>query len=305
MRMELGLASTNSPKTTTLEDINLMQQILTLILYNNYFEFNNQYYLQTHGTAMVSPMAPSYANLFMGELEQHMLQNAPGGLIPLEWIRFIDDIFAIWPHGTDRLVEFLTYINTSHPTIKFEYEYSHKSVHFLDTRIYINESNLLESDLYIKPTDRTLLLHHDSFHPNSCKTSIIHSQALRYRRLITNNDTLHKHLDNLRIILITRGYSQHTIHTAFQKALQFTQHDLIYKHSNANNTHNINDPPPLTFSIPFNSNTTHIGSILHKHWHLINTDPTLNILWPETPLISYQRNQNLKDQLVHSKFSTN
>ena len=95
MRMELGLASTNSPKTTTLKDINLMQQILTLILYNNYFEFNNQYYLRTHGTAMGSPMAPSYANLFMGELEQHFLQNAPGGLIPLEWIRFIDDIFAI------------------------------------------------------------------------------------------------------------------------------------------------------------------------------------------------------------------
>ena len=54
--------------------------------------------------------------------------------------------------------------NTSHPTIKLEYEYSHKSVHFLETRIYINESKLLESGLYIKPTDRTLLLHHDSFH---------------------------------------------------------------------------------------------------------------------------------------------
>ena len=93
-------------------------------------------------------------------------------------------------------------------------------------------------------------------------------KALRYRRLITNNDTVHKHLDNLRIILITRGYSQHTIHTAFQKALQFTQHDLIHKHSNTNNTtntNNTNDPPPLTFCIPFNSNTTHIGSILRKH----------------------------------------
>ena len=136
----------------------------------------------------------------------------------------------------------------------------------------------------IKSTDRTLLLHHDSFHPNYCKTSIIHSQALRYRRLITNNDTVHKHLDNLRIILITRGYSQHTIHTAFQKSLQFTQHDLIHKHSNTNtnNTDNTNDPPPLSFSIPFNSNTTHIGSILRKHWHLIDIDTTLNILWPET-----------------------
>ena len=51
------------------------------------------------------PMAPSYANLFMGELEQYILQDAPGGLIPLEWIRSIHDIFAIWPHGTDRLMD--------------------------------------------------------------------------------------------------------------------------------------------------------------------------------------------------------
>ena len=51
-----------------------------------------------------------YVNIFMGELEQHVLQNAPGELTPLEWIRFIHDIFAIWPHGTDKLMEFLTYI---------------------------------------------------------------------------------------------------------------------------------------------------------------------------------------------------
>ena len=43
----------------------------------------------------------------MGELEQHILQNALGGLIAFEWIRLIDDIFAIWSHRTDKLMEFL------------------------------------------------------------------------------------------------------------------------------------------------------------------------------------------------------
>ena len=73
---------------------------------------------------MGSPMAPSYANLFMGQLEHNMLMDAPGGLIPLEWIRFIDDIFALWTHGIDKHKEFLHYINNFHPTIKFEFEYS-------------------------------------------------------------------------------------------------------------------------------------------------------------------------------------
>ena len=90
---------------------------------------------------MGSPMAPSYANLFMGQLEYNMLRDAPGGLIPLEWIRFIDDIFAIWTHGIDKLKEFLHHINNFHPNIKFEIEYSFERVHFLDTNIYINNLN--------------------------------------------------------------------------------------------------------------------------------------------------------------------
>jgi hypothetical protein len=40
-------------------------------------------------------------------------------------------------------------MNKLHTTIKFEYEYSTKTVHnFLDTRIYVNEQNKLESDVY-------------------------------------------------------------------------------------------------------------------------------------------------------------
>ena len=87
-------------------DINVIRQTLQLILNNNYFEFNGKYYLQTHGTAMGTPVAPSYANLFMAALEEQLLLNAPNGLIPFEWIRFIDDIFAIWPHGTNSLMTF-------------------------------------------------------------------------------------------------------------------------------------------------------------------------------------------------------
>ena len=139
--------------------------ILTLILNKNSFSFNNEHFLQIHGTAMGSPMAPTYANIFMAMLEQKLLKQAPQGLIPIEWIRFIDDIFAIWTRGLDKLKIFLTYINNLHPTIKFDYTYSAKSVNFLDTAVYINSTGKLESDLYIKPTDRTLLLHPKLFSP--------------------------------------------------------------------------------------------------------------------------------------------
>jgi hypothetical protein len=45
----------------------------------------------------------------------------------------------------------------------------------------------------------------------------------------------------------------------------------------------------------------HIGQILNKHWHLIESDPTLKILWPNVPMVAYKRNKNIKEMLVSSK----
>ena len=272
--------------------------ILSLILNKNSFTFNNEHFLQIHGTAMGSPMAPTYANIFMAILERKLLNEAPQGLIPIEWIRFIDDVFAIWTHGIEKLQKFLSYINNFHPTIKFDYTYSYKSVNFLDTTVYINPNNKLESDLYIKPTDRTLLLHQNSFHPQTCKNSIIYSQALRYRRIITDNTRLQQRLYNLLIALIHRGYKHDNIITSFNKAILCTQNELLNKTGNANKTTN----KPI-FTTQYNSNTKYIAQILRKHWNVIENDPTLRILWPEPPIVAYKKNKSLRDTLVSAKLN--
>ena len=286
--------------TLTSELEQYITNILTHILTKNAFTFNDEHFLQIHGTAMGSPMAPTYANIFMAVLEKELLLKAPNGLIPIEWIRFIDDIFAIWTHGLDKLQHFLTYINEFHPTIKFDYTYSLETVNFLDTTIYINSNNKLESDLYIKPTDRTLLLHNNSFHPQSCKNSIIYSQALRYRRIITDNNKLHGRLNHLLVALIHRGYKYDTIMTAFNKALKYnTQDELL----SIQTTHKTSNRP--IFPITYNNNTKYITHILRKHWSLIENDPKLQILWPEPPVVAYKKNKTLKDSLVSTKLRKN
>ena len=47
-----------------------------MILTMNNFSFDNEHYLQKHGTAMGTRMAPSYANLFMGKFEQQAIDNS-------------------------------------------------------------------------------------------------------------------------------------------------------------------------------------------------------------------------------------
>ena len=54
-------------------------------------------------------MAPPYAIIFMGDLEERILQNC--SFKPLVWWRYIDDIFLLWQHEEEKLKEFLDILN--------------------------------------------------------------------------------------------------------------------------------------------------------------------------------------------------
>ncbi len=51
-------------------------QLLDLVLRNNVFRFHETFYLQLQGTAMGTKVAPSYANIFMGQLESKTLSES-------------------------------------------------------------------------------------------------------------------------------------------------------------------------------------------------------------------------------------
>ena len=209
---------------------------------------------------MGTKMAPSFANIFMGALEQTLLSSSPNHLIPLLWKRFIDDIFLIWTHGKESFLSFIQHLNSFHPTIKFEVTHSNKSVNFLDTTIYITPQNTLQTTLYIKPTDRMPLLHQASHHPNTCKKGLIYSQMLRYRRIITDNKEFLEKAQNLRVALIGRGYKDKDILPHIDRASTYTQSQLL------NNTPPTNKPRTLSFVIPYNPDLTPLPHILKQHW---------------------------------------
>ena len=115
-------------------------------------------------------------------------------------------------------------LTTSTPQLNLTTHAHKKSVNFLDTTIYINSNNKLKSDVYIKPTDRTLLLNQNSSYPQTCKNSIIYSQAIRYIRITTNSKKLQQRLDS---VLISLMHKHDNIITSFNKALLYT-HKMTY-----------------------------------------------------------------------------
>ena len=285
----------NHYQSNTPLPIQHLKQTLIFILQYNHFTFNGKTYLQIHGTSMGTPFAPNYANIFMAEIEKNILENPPQNKRPTLWKRFIDDIFMIWPHGHTAIHQFLEHINCLHETIKFTAQQSEKEISFLETIIYVNKQRKLESNLFVKPTDICTLLHKESFHPNNCKNSVIFSQALRYRRVMTADENLKLNLDKLKSNLIRRGYTLQEINKQFEKVSKLSQRDVLFKPSNARETGNL-----LPFVIPYDENTVKINKILKRHWNLKEQDENLKRIWPEKPFLALQRHKNLSDLLVHT-----
>jgi hypothetical protein len=72
------------------------------------------------GVAMGSPLPPVIANFYMEDYEREALESAP--LKPCCWFCYVDDTFVIWPHGPDKLKDFLCHLNSIHHSIQFTME---------------------------------------------------------------------------------------------------------------------------------------------------------------------------------------
>ena len=192
--------------------------LVSIILKRNNFSFDGMHYLQKQGTAMGTRMAPSYANIFVGRFEIYLLQQTVQRRTI--WWRYIDDIFAVWPHGEENLKVFLTEINPFHPTIKFTTVWSRESVTFLDTKV-IRDGNRMVTDLYTKPTDTHQYLHQRSCHPSHCKSSIAYSQALRMRRICSRATHYQQHVAELKEHLIRRGHDGEMVQKISRRPLEF------------------------------------------------------------------------------------
>jgi len=288
----------NNPNNSTLSSEDICK-IIKLILENNYFQFNNKNYIQIMGTAMGSPMAPSYASLFMGKLEKDFLQKEKFN--PSVWFRFLDDIFMIWNHSTEELEKFIDRLNHFHPTIKFTYTASSTHVSFLDVNVIKNIDNTISTNIHVKETNIHQYVEYSSCHPMSCKNGIPYSQAKRYRRIISDDCQLQNSLNDLKRYFQNRNYPTQIIDSALNKTRNLTQHEAL---NTAICTMEKNIVP---FTIQYNPSLPNIGLIINKYWSLLNLSNKNSVksLYNNKPILAYRRPKNLQDFLIRTKQTEN
>ena len=122
----------------------IIATFLALILTLINFVFNSNFYLQIKGCAMSTICAPAYANIFMAEIEQKYIYP----LIKdksIIFLRYKCDTFMVWTKSEKQVKDFMSELNQKHPSIKFDYKFDCKKTEFLDTLVYIDKQNKLQT----------------------------------------------------------------------------------------------------------------------------------------------------------------
>ena len=196
-------------------------QLLTHSLENNDFVFNDQWFLQTGGTAMGKRFAPNYANIFLAKWESEALKKCPKQ--PHAYFRFLDDIFIIWPHSLEDFDIFFQTLNSHESNIKLKSTISDKCINFLDVTIYKGQQFLehgtLDTKVFFKPTDTHDLLHKSSYHPKHTFRSVVKSQLIRYHRICTHKKDFDEACTTLFTALKNRGYSKRFLRKIKQETI--------------------------------------------------------------------------------------
>ena len=292
---------------------NVIKRLILIVLKSNVFRLGCYIYKQIKGTAMGTPMAPNYSNLFMDNLENRIIGEffKKTGKQPLFWFRFIDDIFFIWTYDLESLHEFLkfadnyTTINKMKSCIKFETNISEHSVNFLDVTISLKDGKLSTS-LYTKPTNAHLYLNWNSCHPKHVLKNIPKGQFIRIKRICSETTDFEKYSKILKHHLLKRGYQLNNINEAYMTAKTTNRSQFLME------TISKEKDVQSIFVCSWHPKLRKLPSILKNNYHILANDKKLSEIFKTIPTVAFRRKKTLGNFLVktdtlppkHEKFTT-
>ena len=118
--LKINLIDTNK---LDIDSINELMHILELVLDQNYFTHNNQYFSQKNGLAMGSPLSGLLADIYLNNFKNSfILTNNKHKNNIIFYGRYVDDTFLIYK-GTQRQIDNLhSYLNNINDKMRFTLE---------------------------------------------------------------------------------------------------------------------------------------------------------------------------------------
>ena len=160
----------------------------------SHFMYNKAVYTQIDGVQMGSPLGPTLANWFMGDIERNIFGNKKD-FYPKLYTRYVDNVFAIFKSSEDA-TKFLEVLNSQHENLQFTVEWPKGTLPFLDVEINLS-GVAIETWLYRKPTNTGVVLNYKSIAPRSWKTGLIKCLLQRAKVSCSSQSLLLKEVNGI------------------------------------------------------------------------------------------------------------
>ena len=136
-----------------------MKELLLLCPKYVHFTFNGDTYIKLDGVAMVTPLGPFSANVFMYSLEKSILPTLKGCLVHSK--RYVDDTHAYI--DSDKIDYVMKKLNTYHQQTQVTYKLEkYQRVSFLDVPIRKLTNGKLETTVCRKEANTDVYMNRNS-----------------------------------------------------------------------------------------------------------------------------------------------
>ena len=209
-------------------------ELLEITRNSNYFEFGDKLFRQDGGTSIGKKHAPDTSCLGAGKFEEdNILPSQQFKEIVLDdtssqdekdrfYKRFIDDMILAVNCTGQQARNFVSWLDTLDPSLKFTFEWSNERINFLDVTLSMEDCKL-ETDRHVKPTNPQLFLHYTSNHPQSVFKAIVYGQAITVRTICSKQEFVDKHMKKLKEKFIERGYPVEMVESELAKGVDSKQ----------------------------------------------------------------------------------
>lgn len=193
--------------------INEVCNLAKLITKQNYFQFNDKYYIQREGLAMGSPLSSILAEIYLNDFEnKHIMSHTNKFRNSIVYYyRYVDDAICLFKGNSRQIDLFTKRLNAIHPKIKFKREIEHENkINYLDLTIHTHE-NKHQFSVFHKPTQSSQVIHASSNHPISHKLAAFNSFIHRLNKIPMTTENYNKELNIIKYIAQDNGYDSSII----------------------------------------------------------------------------------------------
>ena len=188
-----------------------IKELVSLSFKSAVVKFQDCWYISVNGVPTGGIPSVDLGNITVFYVLKKLIHSHPEKPLELRcFYRFVDDGLGIWLGTSETFSNwFQNFRSQSIESFDLDFTFELTPItsfhQFLDVKFkFVN--GFITTDIYRKPTDANRYLDFYSTHPRHTFRSIIYSQGIRYRRIISDDIILASRIDELKQFFINSSY---------------------------------------------------------------------------------------------------